>query len=110
MRSADVLLAIDAPFVDSPYLPSKVADYVGASKPLLALTPKAGELARLLGPDSGWVAHPDDADDIARALTRAVARVRDGTAALPPELREQFEPGRNAALFVEHCMRVVRTA
>ncbi len=39
LSEADILLVIDAPLKDSPFFPSKLADYIGAGKPVAALTP-----------------------------------------------------------------------
>ncbi|HXJ83790.1 MAG TPA: hypothetical protein VMS64_34530, partial [Candidatus Methylomirabilis sp.] len=47
MDEADGLLVIDAPFEASPFLPSKLVDYLGARKPIVGLTP-SGASARLI--------------------------------------------------------------
>ncbi|MBF0126438.1 MAG: glycosyltransferase [Magnetococcales bacterium] len=39
MAGSDALLALDADLPDSPFLPSKLIDYLGADRPILALTP-----------------------------------------------------------------------
>ncbi|CCO23239.1 glycosyltransferase [Maridesulfovibrio hydrothermalis] len=39
LSEADILMVIDAPLKDSPFFPSKLADYIGAGKPVVALTP-----------------------------------------------------------------------
>ncbi|SMF34068.1 glycosyltransferase [Desulfovibrio gilichinskyi] len=39
LSDADILLVIDAPLHNSPFFPSKLADYIGAGKPVAALTP-----------------------------------------------------------------------
>ncbi|WP_031482570.1 glycosyltransferase family 4 protein [Maridesulfovibrio frigidus] len=39
LSDADILLVIDAPLNNSPFFPSKLADYIGAGKPVAALTP-----------------------------------------------------------------------
>lgn len=39
LSEADILLVIDAPLQNSPFFPSKLADYIGAGKPVVALTP-----------------------------------------------------------------------
>ena len=48
MRSADVLLVIDAPLEVSPFFPSKLADYMGANRPILGITPAQGATADIL--------------------------------------------------------------
>ncbi len=39
ISESDYLLLIDAPLENSPFFPSKLADYIGSSKPIIALTP-----------------------------------------------------------------------
>ena len=71
MRSADVLINIDAPARRSVFLPSKLIDYLGAGRPIVGLSPP-GTAADLIAALGGWVADPDDAAAGARALSRAV--------------------------------------
>lgn len=40
MMTADILLVIDAPIKNSPFFTSKVIDYLGSNRPILAITPK----------------------------------------------------------------------
>jgi len=48
-KSADVLLLLEAVSNVSPFMPGKLADYLIADKPILALTPKQSETTRILG-------------------------------------------------------------
>ena len=48
-RKADVLLLLEAVSEVSPFMPGKLADYLVANKPILALTPKKSETTRILG-------------------------------------------------------------
>jgi hypothetical protein len=48
MDAADVLLAIEAPGKDSVFFPSKLVDYLGARKPIWAITPAGSFTSRLL--------------------------------------------------------------
>ena len=72
MAESDVLLVIDAPFDSSVFLPSKLVDYLGAERPILAITPPgaAAELVRRLG---GYVVSPGDDTAIAAILERIIA-------------------------------------
>ena len=72
MREADLLLHIDAPAASSVFFASKLADYLGARRPILAITPPgtAAQLVRALG---GWVADPADPGVVAAALAEALA-------------------------------------
>ncbi|HWS54071.1 MAG TPA: glycosyltransferase [Pyrinomonadaceae bacterium] len=82
MTSADGLLVADAPAEVSVFLPSKLIDYVGAARPVLAVSPRgaAASLVRRLG---GWVADPSDDGAVAAELKSFVGflRARKGEAA-----------------------------
>ncbi|MCX7747157.1 MAG: glycosyltransferase [Clostridia bacterium] len=54
MQKADVLINIDAPSEKSVFLPSKLIEYIGAKKPVIAITSKQGTTARVLA-DLGHV-------------------------------------------------------
>ncbi|HEV3467908.1 MAG TPA: glycosyltransferase [Pyrinomonadaceae bacterium] len=75
MSSADGLLVADAPAEVSVFLPSKLIDYVGAARPILALSPRgaAAALVRRLG---GWVADPSDDAAVAAELKSFVNFLR----------------------------------
>ncbi|MGB7258621.1 MAG: hypothetical protein WBD48_11145 [Pseudolabrys sp.] len=71
MREADLLLVVDAPSASSPFLPSKLVDYIGARRPILGITPP-GAAARVINDLGGWVADPADASAIAGKLEQAI--------------------------------------
>jgi hypothetical protein len=48
MANADVLVVIDADFDNSPFLPSKIFDYLLFDKPMLGLTPPGSATSRFL--------------------------------------------------------------
>jgi glycosyltransferase involved in cell wall biosynthesis len=75
MRGADLLVVVDAPAEVSVFLPSKLIDYVGARRPLLALTPP-GAASSLVQAAGGHVARPDDPRACADALRAALAVAR----------------------------------
>jgi hypothetical protein len=55
------LVLIDSPLIKtSLFFPSKLSDYVAASKPILAFSPKDGTVADLLGDDYPFLAAPWD--------------------------------------------------
>ena len=77
MQTADLLLLVDAPANVSVFLPSKLVDYLGARRPVLALTSEGA--ARRVTREAGfWTAAPDDPVASATALTDAIAAVRRG--------------------------------
>jgi hypothetical protein len=71
MRSADVLLNIDAPFANSPFLPSKLVDYIGAARPIFGITPP-GAASRVIKDLGGWLSRPDDPQGIAKELAGVI--------------------------------------
>ncbi|HWS87158.1 MAG TPA: glycosyltransferase [Pyrinomonadaceae bacterium] len=75
MRESDGLLVIDAPAELSVFLPSKLIDYVGAARPVCAITPE-GTAARVVRRLGGWVADPSDAAAIAETLKSFIAFLR----------------------------------
>jgi glycosyltransferase involved in cell wall biosynthesis len=99
MRSSDVLLVLDAPGARSVFLPSKLIDYLGARRPILALTPP-GAAAELVREAGGWVADPADLQAGADAVAAALAAVRaDLVPQAPDELLERYEARRVARQF-----------
>ena len=79
MANADVLVVIDADFKVSPFLPSKIFDYLLFDKPMLGLTPPgsatAGFLERLGYPCAG----PNDVEQIKNVLTTMVDSWKSGS-------------------------------
>jgi hypothetical protein len=86
METADLLLIVDAPARLSVFLPSKLVDYLGARRPILALTPP-GASRRVTEAAGFWAASPDDASACAKALVHAIEAVRAGglSSAAPAE-------------------------
>jgi hypothetical protein len=91
MRSADLLLNIDAPFAESVFLPSKLVDYIGAERPVLGITPP-GTASRVIRTLGGWVAGPDDPEAIAATLETALPQIeRDrGAPWGDPDVRHSY--------------------
>ncbi len=75
MRKAHLLLVIDAPGKTSVFLPSKLIDYLGADRPILAITPP-GAAAEVVERAVGWVCDPADPRAITAALSEALAAFR----------------------------------
>lgn len=71
MKQSDLLLIIDAPFDTSPFLPSKLIDYIGANKPIFAITP-LGTSQKLIEEIGFQVAHPNEPKEIAEKLLKMV--------------------------------------
>jgi len=75
MKSADLLVVIDAPFEQSVFLPSKLIEYIGAQRPLFAITPP-GTSAKVVSKLGGLVAHPEHIEDVAGKLAESIQRAR----------------------------------
>jgi hypothetical protein len=77
---ADVLLVIDAPSDGpSPFLPSKLVDYLPLQKPIFGITPHDGATARLLRRLGCSTAAPEDVDGIARAIEALLKQWIEGS-------------------------------
>ncbi|MFH0937752.1 MAG: glycosyltransferase [Planctomycetota bacterium] len=80
MAAADVLLTIEAPMRHSVFFPSKLVDYLGARKPLLAITPEGSLTSRLM---EQWRQPWCDARDSV-GLTALLQRIATGQLWPPP--------------------------
>jgi hypothetical protein len=78
MTACDCTFLIDAKVgegAESVFLPSKLVDYLGAGKPVIAVTPRSGASARVVGDVGGVVCDIDDAPAIEKAFADLVAGV-----------------------------------
>ena len=78
MQNFDMLLLFDAPMPPpSIYLPSKLIDYLGAKRPLFAITPEgaSADLVRKIG---GWNANPNKPSEVASQLSKALKIIERG--------------------------------
>ena len=71
MKTAHCLLVIDAPADLSVFFPSKLVEYMGAGRFILALSPQ-GATARIVKEAGGMVANPTDVDQIVASLKRVL--------------------------------------
>jgi hypothetical protein len=101
--AADVLLVVDAPTAGpSPFLPSKLVDYLPLQKPILGITPREGATARLLTRLGCPTAAPEDVDGIERAVVELLQRWREGSLRVEREfvrVADEFDIRRVAARF-----------
>lgn len=64
----------------------KLFDYLATGKPILALTPPDGEIARIIRETrTGWVIDPEDPGALRQALLDAWQRVRSGANVIHPD-------------------------
>ncbi len=69
MQEATILLMIEAPVEDGIFLPSKLLDYAGVERPILAVSPREGAVADALREYGGGVAADNQqAESVADAL------------------------------------------
>jgi glycosyltransferase involved in cell wall biosynthesis len=94
MSAAQCLLVIDAPAERSVFFPSKLVDYIGAGRFILALSPP-GASARIVGELGGGVADPSDPG----AVRRAVTKVLEERPRALPRSGEQYEKTAVSAQF-----------
>lgn len=73
-----VLLIIESVMEEGIFMPSKLADYISAGKPILALSPPVGTVADFLSDSGGIRVDPDKPDRVAEALHHLHLRWRTG--------------------------------
>ncbi len=83
-KKADVLILLEAPVKDSPFMPGKLTDYIMAQKPILALTSRYSETARLLGDDYQYRTESDNIEAIYQKLNRLWDAYKNGIVSCPP--------------------------
>lgn len=111
MREADLLVAVDAPAERSVFLPSKLVDYIGAGRPVLAITPP-GAAASVIDAVGGWRADPRDPAAVATALEQALRYVRAhrGAPFGAGPVRDRYHVrnvGAQFAAILDACVRTV---
>jgi len=102
MLSADCLISLDAPASNNIFMSGKLSDYIGAKKPLVAIT-NEGTTANLVLSYGGWVANPEKSEEVADALEKAIAHVRGNRGADfgDSEIRAEMSADRVARLLLD---------
>ena len=103
MRTAEILLIIDAPANLSVFLPSKLIDYLTHDRPIIGLTPRGASLD-LITKCGGYCADPTDSRAGADALERAILlanerRKSPNVGWAPPEVRDLYRASNVASIF-----------
>lgn len=109
MNVSDGLLLVDAPLAtmsESVFLPSKLIDYLGSRRPVVAITPGSGATARVVRETGGLVCPIETPGSIDAMLTRLL---EDGRVPADPheEAITVFDDRRVAAVLVDVLDRVV---
>ena len=101
--AADALLVIDAPSAaPSPFLPSKLVDYLALRKPIVGITPVAGASGSLLRRIGGFIASPDDEAAIRVVLRDVLSRWKEGRLDVGADfdrVAAEYDIRRTAATF-----------
>ena len=105
IAASDGLFLIDAPAEKSVFLPSKLVDYMGAGRPILGLTPP-GAARSLIEQLGGWVASPDNLEEMTRSLHSFLSYLQEHKNAQrefwgDQKTREQYEAAVVAQTFAE---------
>jgi hypothetical protein len=106
MQEASVLIVVQAASPDSIFFPSKLADYLAFSKPILALSPSNGTVAQVLGGTGSLIVNPDDPVQVAEAIGQLFAawQQRDLSRFLVGDsLRQQFSATFAARQLLQVC-------
>lgn len=105
MVESDLLLLVDAPGPNSLFLPSKLVDYLGAGRPIVALTPP-GAAARTVRDRGGWVGDPTDVEGSAAALESALRAVTSTGEEPEGAYPAAFSSERVAARYADLAQRL----
>lgn len=87
MNQASALLVIDADLEPSPFLPSKIFDYLLFDRPMIALTPRGSTTEKFLSGLGYETAPPNDVSAIKQVIARMVERWRRGELKVTAEHR-----------------------
>ncbi len=70
MVESDLLIAIDADIPGSPYLPSKVIDYIGSGTPIVSITPTNSPAGKIVVGSGYWSFSYEETEKLASFLER----------------------------------------
>lgn len=74
MNAGDALLVIDTDFETSPFLPSKIFDYLMFDRPIVAVTPEGSETRHFLNSLGYETAAPGDINGLKQLISRLINR------------------------------------
>ena len=105
MAGADALLLVEFGSQESSWLPSKLVEYLGAERPLLAVAP-AGSAAEFITKAGGQVASPQDPQAVAAMLEAHLSRPPAPSPWGDPAFRRAYAP----ETVVPQFARILREA
>lgn len=107
MQSFDLLLISDAPMATrSIFLTSKIVDYLGARRPIFAITPE-GPTRDLITRAGGWSANPDDPAAAAEVLANAIREVSTSKPETADTVRDEYRIENIGRRFRDILDRVI---
>lgn len=109
MYDSDVQILIEEDIPWNLFIPSKLIDYLGANRPIVAITPP-GASETILREFNCLFARPGDIDGIARNILRAVDQVKsdDADQIYDAERRAEYKHTTVAKYFIEIVERLNR--
>lgn len=75
IKKSDIALILDADFDSSVFFPSKLVDYIGAKKPILAITPE-GSCADIVRSVGGLVSSPGSIQSIENGIVSVINNLK----------------------------------
>jgi glycosyltransferase involved in cell wall biosynthesis len=90
----NLLVVVEAPVQKGIFFPSKFTDYLQAGKPVLAISPSKGFMARVLNGESGGGIAADctNPDAILKGLIELYGEWKSGGSAVLSKVSERYEP------------------
>ncbi len=110
IKNASVCVLVEGNMAEGIYLPSKLADYIVAQKPILALSPANGVIADMLPCRGILRVSPDNVNGIAKAFERLYRAHQQGklySECSPDEIVLQFTPENVVTNFFSAVSKVV---
>lgn len=107
LGEADVLLVIDAPSKKaSPFLPSKLVDYLMYSRPILGLSPLKGTSADLLRQLGCYIIAPDNVPGIIKVVKEIIIAWKKDTLTVSTPFKE-IAARYHVDKISEECERII---
>ncbi|MDC1387058.1 hypothetical protein N8384_06660 [Candidatus Thioglobus sp.] len=88
MSKSDLLLILDAQLSNSVFFPSKLVDYIGSGKPIMAITPK-GSCLDIINKIGGETATPQSIESISSGIKNVIMKLKEGSIKLPVDSEKE---------------------
>ena len=77
LAESDVLIILEAIAEESPFMPGKLAEFIGLNKTIWALSPARSETRRILGSEYPWQCEADDETSIFSQLEKLTLKYKN---------------------------------